>query len=220
MTPTFDGPLEVRITDTVMQQLQNLPPQATDELAAAVAQMIADPSRTTANSRALYPVPVDHSPGREDVYVPATRSVSYLRNAVADISPATVAHFDDELRDATAYDPDRGVDGQVRGLRGFVLRWIDYIAIQGNHATARHIEQAADVDEMAERFSAAMAAAHRRYFPDAGDQDGHELSVQVREKPSGGHTAVCPITQLRAEADTPDKAAARLHALLMEWITG
>lgn len=218
-TPRPDAPLQVSISEPVIQALKGMPPEATDALAAAVREIIDNPD-TISNAQAMYPVPVDHSPGRENVYVPATRSVSYLRNAVADISPETVRYFDDELRAATAYDPEQGADGQIRGLRVFVLRWIDYIAIQGDHDTARHIEAAQTHDELAERYAKAMREAHMRYYPDAGDQFGNELSVQTRPRPGGGHTAICPVTQLRADGSTPEEAQNRLRAMLLEWVTG
>jgi len=211
-------PYEVVITDPAWEQIKELPPAAMDELALAVAALRENPD-TAPGALPIAPVPVDHSEGREDTYVPATRSISYLRNAVAEISPGTVKHFDEELADATRYTDQGGVNGQIHGLRAFVLRWIDYIAIHGDHATARHIDAAPTAAEAAERYAEAMRAAHRAYFPDAGDAHGQELSVQLRST-GGTWTATCPITQLQATGPTEEAASGKLRALLMEWITG
>lgn len=211
-------PYDVVISDRTWANMQELPPEAIDELAEVIAAIREDPENAPGSVRVI-PVPVDHSEDRERVYVPATRSISYLRNAVADISPATVAYFDKEMAEATRYTEERGVNGQVGGLRAFVLRWVEYIAVQGDHATARHIEASDTVEEAADRYGQAMAAVHREYFPDAGDDQGQELSVQLRSV-GRAWTATCPITQLRAEGPTEQAASGKLRALLMEWITG
>lgn len=218
MTDPNKQPYDVVISDQAWGHMRDLPPEALDELAQALAALREDPENAPGSIRVI-PAPVDHSEGREDTYVPATRSISYLRNAVADISPPTVRHFDEELAEATRHTEERGVNGQIHGLRVFVLRWVEYIAIQGNHALARHIDQADTIEETAARYTDAMATVHREYFPDAGDEAGQELSVQLR-RVGRGWTATCPITQLRAEGPTEQAASGKLRALLMEWITG
>jgi hypothetical protein len=216
-SPVPDAPYEVVISDRAMEQIRGLPPEAVDDLAETIGRLRVDPNGV--DSFPLVPVPVDHSEGREHTWVPSTRSVGYLRNAVAEISPATVSHFDDELQRMTRLTDD-GRDGQIRRLRVFIMRWVEYIAIQGDHATARHIDTSTTGEELAERFQAAMRRVHEQYFPDAGTVPGQELMVQTRARAGGGYTAVCPVTQLRAEGPTEAHAQDRLRALLLEWITG
>jgi hypothetical protein len=213
-----DAPIEVVISDEVMNQIQHMPPDAVDGLAAAISELRQNP--TGPGTLPLVPVPVDHSPGRPRTYVPATRSASYLRNAVAEISPETVAHFDNELQEMTRFTPERGKDGQVVGLRMFTTRWVEYIAVQGDHDTARHINDSENGEELAERFGQAMRRVHTEYFPDAGTEPGAELGVQTLPQPGRGFVAVCPVTQLRAQAPTEGEAQARLRGMLLEWITG
>lgn len=212
------GPTDVVISDHAWAQLKDMPPEAVDGLAEVIAT-IREHGINGPGVVAVTPVPVDHSEGRERTYVPATRSISYLRNAVSEISPETVKHFDEELSAATRYTEDGGVNGQIHGLRAFVLRWVDYIAIEGDHATARHIDAAPNREEAGERYAEAMRAAHRENYPDAGGAAGQELSVQLR--PVGrAWTATCPITMLTATGPTEQAASGKLRALLMEWITG
>lgn len=167
------------------------------------------------SSRPPVPHPVDHTPGREDTYVPATRSTSYLRNAVAEISPETVAHFDKELREDTA----PGEPGErLRALRGFLLRWIEYIAIHGDHTTGRHIDAADTPEEHAHRYSQARARVRREHFPDAADDPD---SLRVRTYPHNGRwRAVCPITMIRCDRDTEEAAQNAMHAALSRLLSG
>lgn len=215
--PATSTPYDVVISDQAMDQIRELPPDAVDELAATIGQLRRNPAQ--ADARPLTPIPVDHSEGREPVYVPATRSVGYLRNAVAEISPETVSYFDDELQDMTRLTED-GRDGQIHRFRMFVMRWVEYIALHGDHATARHIQSSRSGEELAARFQEAMRRVHARHFPDAGNEPGRELGVQTRPNPRGGYTAVCPVTQLRADGATEAQAQQRLRGLLLEWITG
>jgi hypothetical protein len=212
-----DTPYQVVISDQAMEQIKGLPPEAVDELAATIGQLRQNPAGV--DSFPLVPVPVDHSEDREQTYVPPTRSVGYLRNAVADISPETVSHFDDELQQMTRLDED-GRDGQIRRFRIFVMRWVEYIALQGDHATARHVNSSTSGEELAERYQAAMRRIHETYFPDAGREPGRELMVQTLTRTGGGWTAICPVTQLRADGPTEGQAQDRLRGLLLEWITG
>lgn len=213
------APYQVVISDEVMERIKVLPPGAIDSIARAIGELQHDPDH--ASSIPFTPIPVDHSEGRPTTWVPATRAPGYLRDAVAEISPKTVAHFDAELQEMTRFTGENGRDGQIRGLRMFVMRWVEYIALQGDHVRARHIKAAADPEEFAERFSEAMRATHRAYFPDAGRQPGTELAIQTQKIPGrNGYLAVCPVTQLRAEGDTEEKAQAKLRGLLLEWITG
>jgi len=216
-TPT-DTPVQVSISDEVMRQIRHMPESAIDGLASAIGQLLEDP--TGPGTLPLVPVPVDHTHGRTRTYVPATRAASYLRAAVAEISPETVTHFDAELQQMTRFTEEHGRDGQIRGLRMFTTRWVEYIAIQGNHALARHINSSTSGEELAERFGLAMAEAHAVHFPDAGREPGTELGVQTHERPGRGYMAVCPVTMLRAEGRTEEEAQARLRGQLLEWITG
>lgn len=218
-TTNPDPPYDVVISETAMTQIKEMPPEAIDGLAAAIARLREDP--TGPGSLPLVPIPVDHSEGREQIFVPLTRSTGYLRDAVAEISPETVTHFDAEFQEMTRYTEEHGRAGQIRGLRMFILRWVEYIALQGDHDTARHINSSTSAEELAERFGEAMRQVHAVYFPDAGHEPGSELSVQTRERLGrGGYVAVCPVTQLRAEGATEDQAQERLRAALLEWITG
>ena len=220
-TPPTDPevPVQVTIGPEVMRHLNTLPGSALDAVAAAVAELRQDPEGP--GPVPLVPVPVDHTPGRARTYVPATRAPSYLRAAVEEISPETVSHFDTELQEATRLTEERGRDGQIQGLRAFTVRWVEYIAIQGDHAKARHLNDSSSGEELAGRFGQAMAQAHREWFPDAGYEPGQELSVQTRERLGrGGYAAVCPVTMLRAEGATEEEAQGRLRGQLLEWITG
>jgi hypothetical protein len=215
-----EAPYEVVISDEAMEQIKGLPPQVFDELADAIGRLRDNPGAAVAESFAVVPVSVDHSEGREQTYVPLTRSVGCLRDAVAEISPETVSHFDAELQQMTRLT-ETGRDGQIRRFRMFILRWVEYIAIQGDHATARYINSSSSADELAERFSEAMRRVHATYFPDAGHEPGRELMVQTRERlGAGGYVAVCPVTQLRAEGATEAEAQERLRGQLLEWFTG
>lgn len=216
--PPHEGPFDVVISDEVMRQIEQLPEGAIDGLAAAIGQLREDPTGPCAHP--LVPIPVDHAPGRPRTYVPATRSVSYLRAAVGEISPETVAHFDAELQQMTRPGED-GRDGQIRSFRMFIMRWVEYIAIQGDHDLARHINDSANGEELADRFGQAMRRAHSALFPDAGHEPGSELGVQTYARPGrNDYVTVCPVTQLRAEAPTQEQSQAMLRGLLLEWITG
>lgn len=215
-----EPPYDVVISDEVMDQIRNMPDSAIDGLAAAISQLREDPTAPAPGSLPLVPVPVDHTPGRARTFVPATRAASYLRNAVAEISPETVTHFDTELQEMTRFTEERGRDGQIRGLRMFTMRWVEYIAIQGNHGLARHINSSSSGEELTERFGEAMRTVHRECFPDAGREPGTELMVQTRPQPGRGYMAVCPVTQLQATGPTEEQAQAHLRGLLLEWITG
>lgn len=217
-TPSH-APYEVVIDDHVMQQIRAMPDHAIDGLAEAISRLRHD-AEAGPDWQPLVPVPVDHTQGRPRTWVPATRSAGYLRDAVAEISPDTVAYFDAEYQQMTRHTTEHGRDGQVRGLRMFTGRWVDYIAIQGDHDTVRHINASENGEEMAARFSAAMRRAHQEYYPDAGTEPGGELGVQTQARPGGGYSAVCPVTQLRAPGATPEEAQRRLRGLLLEWITG
>ncbi|MEV6399959.1 hypothetical protein AB0M39_35095 [Streptomyces sp. NPDC051907] len=201
---------EVVIPDHVMAQVKDLPPEAYDELAAAIAQIKEDPDSV---GRPIVPFPVDHSEGREPVYVPAARSVSYLRGAVADISPPTVAVFDQELaEDVTGDSPDV----KTRALRSFLLRWIEYIALTGDPATGRYLDEADTPDEYASRFAETMERIHREHFPDA---DGHSFAVRVNRDGSQWR-AVCPVTMIRVDRPTEAEAELALSMALLELVTG
>jgi hypothetical protein len=211
--PTPDGPYEVVIPDSVMNQIKDAPPGVLDDLAETIAQMRALGPEAVGRARPLTPHPVDHSPGRAPVYVPTTRSVSYLRNAVADISPPTVETFDDELRQDTHHDSP---DDRIKGLREFVLRWVEYIAIHGDHDRARELEDADTPEDFARRFGLLMDDTHQHYFPDAR---GADLSIRCY---SDGRqwVAVCPVTMLRYFRPTEQQARAALRAGLLEMVTG
>lgn len=205
-----DPQYTVVIPDQVMTQINTLPPEAVDELAAAIARIKADPEAAE-GSRALVPYPPD--PDRAPVAVPATRSISYLRNAVGDISPPTVAVFDTELReDVTGTSPDI----KVRALRQFLCRWIEYIALLGDPANERRLDQADTPDTYADVFTATMEHIHREQFPDATPG-----SLAVRITPHGTRwRAVCPITMIRTTRDTEDEATLALKLALLELVTG
>lgn len=208
-----DGPYEVVISDETMRQLADAPPEVTDQLAAVIARAREYGPDNVGELRPLNPHPVDHSPGRPQVYVPAVRSVSYLRGAVADISPLTVEDFDRELRqDTTADTPD----AQINGLRAFLVRWTEYVALQGDHDRMRRIEAAQDSEEFGTLLSEALADAHRRYFPDA---HGGDFSVRIAQE-GDRYTAVCPVTLLRRTRATPEDATQALRAALLGLLTG
>lgn len=219
--PKTDPPYDIVISDAAMQSIRELPPEAVDELADAFAKIRTDPM---AGTRAVLPHPVDHAEDREDTPVPATRSVSYLRNAVAEISPPTVAAFDEELREDAQGDTP---EDRLRGLRRFLMRWIEYIAVQGDHATGRALadaEQAAiadpenDVEPFAELFGEVMERVHREHFPDAAD---NPTSLAIRVAPHGSQwKAVCPITMIRVIRDNEEAARTGLEAALHRLLSG
>lgn len=216
--PHAGPPLEVFIPDDVMAEIRNAPPEVADQLAAAIAELRQLGPENVPGSRELFPHPVDHTYGTPDVYVPATRSIGYLRGAVADISPPTVANFDAELTQDTAPRDDRD---RVAGLRSFVRRWVEYIALQGTHSRARYIERAADVDDFTNRFAEMMAEVSKECFPDAHDglSDPGDLSIRVGADGDRAY-ALCPITMIRVVHDTPEEAVKALHGALSEMVTG
>lgn len=212
------GPYEIILSDAAMESVREMPPEAVDELAEVLGQLRRDPS--SVKSRALVPFPVDHGEDRENTPVPATRSVSYLRNAVAEISPPTVAVFDEELREDTApTDPE----DKLHGLRRFLHRWIEYIAVQGDHPTARYLEAAQGDEETIARYREVVERVRREQYPDA--RDG---ILKLRVECDGNQwMAVCPITMLRvfkhvgADSEAARRAAHdALTADLLRLLTG
>lgn len=203
-------PYEVVIPDHLMERISNLAPEEFDSLAATIAQLREDPTQA-ANARPVIPHPL--APGRPAVYVPATRSVSYLRNAVADISPPTVADFDTELREDVTGDDSYA---RIRSMRAFILRWIEYIALAGDPDVERELSQATDGSDYAARFNDVMTRLRRREFPDAR---GGDLAV-FTEPWRDGYRAVCPITMIRTTGPTADHAHDAMRGALTELITG
>lgn len=203
---------EVVIPDYVMAQLDHLPPEAVDDLAAAIARIRENPGNTP-GARPMTPFPIEYDTFSERVYVPATRSVSYLRNAVGDISPRTVAAYDTELReDVTGETPE----ARIHALRCFLLRWIEYISVFGDPDTGRHLAQADTAQEYGLRFAKAMERVVREEFPDAA-----EGGLAVRVSTDGRRwTAVCPITMIRVSRPTEHEAGLALRSALMELISG
>lgn len=214
---TPPDPYQVVIPDHVMEHLKTLPPEAVDDFAKTIALIREGPEamleQEGASVRPVLPHPVDYDRFTGRVYVPATRSISYLRGSVADISPPTVAVFDQEL----AEDVHGGTtEIRLQALRSFLLRWIEYIAVFGDPDTGRALAQAPDPETYGAVFSQAMNRVLREEFPDTADDT---LAIRTFTDGERWH-ALCPITMIRVFRKTQEEAELALRMALLELITG
>lgn len=149
-----------------------------------------------------------------DVPVPATRSASYLRTAVAEIDPDLVAEFDQELQAASIHTD---IHTQLAAYREHTHRWLLYIALYGDPVNRQLLHQATGAED-GEALFELHRQVNRSLFPDAEDEP-EDLGVRVFNH-RGRWRAVCPVTLLRTDHPTEQGARDALQAALMALHTG